>query len=143
MEFTKTAKMFRIHFLDVGRGDAIILQFANGRTYLVDSNEVEGKIIPLAYLTRTLGIIELETIVVTHPHRDHFRGLQKINEPLPRLSTNLFHIFKDFLRYDILPLLEGAGALEHWGKSSNAPFPQCSNARFSLIRFQFPSSQIV
>jgi len=41
--------MFYIHFLDVGRGDCIVLQFENGRTYLVDSNEVVGKTTPLEY----------------------------------------------------------------------------------------------
>ena len=48
--------MFLIHFLDVGRGDSTILQFENGRTYLIDSNEVAGKITPLEYLTQMLGI---------------------------------------------------------------------------------------
>lgn len=35
--------MFRIHFLDVGRGDTIVLQFENGRTYLIDCHETIGK----------------------------------------------------------------------------------------------------
>ena len=35
--------MFRIHILDVGRGDSIILQFDNGRTYLIDSNIITCK----------------------------------------------------------------------------------------------------
>jgi len=46
--------MFRIHILDVGRGDSIILQFENGRTYLIDSNEISGKVTPFEYLTKTL-----------------------------------------------------------------------------------------
>lgn len=72
-----------IHFLDVGRGDSIILQFENGRTYLVDSNEVAGKTTPLEYLTQVLRVKELETVVVTHPHRDHIRGVQRIIEHIP------------------------------------------------------------
>jgi len=75
--------MFLIHFLDVGRGDSIILQFENGRTYLVDSNEVAGKTTPLEYLTQILDVKELETVVVTHPHRDHIRGIQRIIEHIP------------------------------------------------------------
>ena len=75
--------MFLIHFLDVGRGDSIILQFGNGRTYLVDSNEVMGKTMPLEYLTQTLGVKELETVVVTHPHRDHIQGIQRIIKHIP------------------------------------------------------------
>jgi len=75
--------MFLIHFLDVGRGDSIILQFENGRTYLVDSNEVAGKTTPFEYLTQILGVKELETVVVTHPHRDHIQGIQRIIEHIP------------------------------------------------------------
>jgi competence protein ComEC len=75
--------MFLIHFLDVGRGDSIILQFENGRTYLIDSNEVTEKTTPLEYLTQVLGVKELETVVVTHPHRDHIIGIQRIIEHIP------------------------------------------------------------
>ncbi len=75
--------MFRIHILDVGRGDSIILQFDNGRTYLIDCNEASGKVAPFCYLLETLGVTELETIVITHPHADHNRGLHKIVECIP------------------------------------------------------------
>jgi len=75
--------MFRIHILDVGRGDSIILQFDNGRTYLIDSNEAAGKAIPFCYLTQKLGVTELETVVITHPHKEHVRGLKQIIECMP------------------------------------------------------------
>jgi beta-lactamase superfamily II metal-dependent hydrolase len=82
MEQAEGTKVFRIHFLDVGHGDTIILQFDNGRTYLVDYSETVGKILPMDYLS-TLGVEELETVVVTHPHRDHFRGIHRLFEAIP------------------------------------------------------------
>jgi len=75
--------MFRIHFLDVGQGDCTILQFENGRTYLIDANETSEKVTPVEYLTQTLRITQLETVVVTHPHDDHISGLQTIIEQIP------------------------------------------------------------
>ena len=75
--------MFRIHFLDVGQGDCTILQFENGRTYLIDANETSEKVTPIEYLTQTLRITHLETVVVTHPHDDHISGLQSIIEQIP------------------------------------------------------------
>jgi len=75
--------MFRIHILDVGRGDSIIMQFSNGRTYLIDSNVVFNKVTPYDYLTQNLGVTELETVVATHPHTDHIFGLQQIIEKIP------------------------------------------------------------
>lgn len=56
--------MFRIHFLDVGRGDSIILQFGNGHTYLIDSNEISGKVAPFDYL-KEIKVVELETVMAT------------------------------------------------------------------------------
>ncbi len=95
--------MFRIHILDVGRGDSIILQFENGRTYLIDSNEVKGKITPFEYL-QELGVTELETVVATHTHTDHMRGLKKIIENIPTRQvwlndyyTITSDVYNDFL----------------------------------------------
>jgi len=76
-------KKFRIHFLDVGRGDSIILQFTNGRTYLIDSNEAPGKLTPFEYLSQKLDVTELEVVIATHPHDDHIKGLQRIIETIP------------------------------------------------------------
>jgi competence protein ComEC len=83
MEQARGANVFRIHFLDVGRGDTAILQFDNGRTYLVDYFEAVGKTAPIDYLTQTLGVKELEAALVTHPHVDHFLGIQRILDVLP------------------------------------------------------------
>jgi competence protein ComEC len=75
--------MFKIHFLDVSRGDCTILQFDNGRTYLIDHYQAVGKVIPTDYLVNTLGVKELETVVITHPHHDHFLGIQNLIETSP------------------------------------------------------------
>lgn len=75
--------MFRIHFSDVGHGDTTVLQFANGRTYVVDHQLAAQKTPPIDYLVEVLGVEEIETIVVTHPHADHFLGIQRILEVIP------------------------------------------------------------
>jgi len=75
--------MFKIHFLDVGHGDCIILQFENGRIYVVDGHEVAEKTAPIEYLTSILNVTQIETIVATHPHEDHIDGLDKIIEQIP------------------------------------------------------------
>jgi competence protein ComEC len=83
MEQARGTKMSRIHFLDAGRGDTTILQFDNGRTYLIDYYEATQKTPPLDYLVNTLGVKELETVVITHPHIDHFRGIYKVFDTMP------------------------------------------------------------
>lgn len=74
-----------VYVLNVGDGDAIVIQFAappgangqpNGeRSYaVVDSND-GGKSLALL---EDLGVPRLRFVCATHPHMDHFRGLRSI-----------------------------------------------------------------
>ncbi|MDZ7315012.1 MAG: DNA internalization-related competence protein ComEC/Rec2 [candidate division KSB1 bacterium] len=67
-------------FLDVGQGDAILLQFPNGKTMLVDCGDRTetfdaGRSIVVPYLRRQ-GVHKLHTLVLTHPHADHIAGAE-------------------------------------------------------------------
>ena len=60
----------RITFLDVGQGDAALLQTADGAV-LVDEGPPEADV---AGQLEELGITRLDAIVLTHPQRDHVGG---------------------------------------------------------------------
>jgi competence protein ComEC len=57
----------RVTFLDVGQGDAILLETPRARV-LVDQGPPEGDV---ARQLRALGIRSLSALVLTHPQRDH------------------------------------------------------------------------
>ena len=61
---------FRVTFLDVGQGDAILLQTRDGAV-LVDQGPPEADV---AQQLRKLGIRRLTALVLTHPQRDHVGG---------------------------------------------------------------------
>jgi len=72
-----------ITFLDVGQGDAIVVQAPSGRTVLVDGGgEVEGhltgydigtrRVVPAL---RRLRLRSIDIVILTHPHEDHVGGL--------------------------------------------------------------------
>jgi competence protein ComEC len=63
-------KGLRITFLDVGPGDAGLLQVAQGAV-LVDQGPPEAQV---ADQIRRLGVHKLAAIVLTHPQRDHVGG---------------------------------------------------------------------
>lgn len=71
----------RVHFIDVGQGDAILLQAPTG-TVLVDAGWNDGK--ALSYL-QDQEISRLDMIVATHAHADHIGGFMEI---LPAIEVN-------------------------------------------------------
>jgi len=64
----------RITFLDVGQGDAILLQVPEGAV-LVDQGPPEAKV---AQQLRGLGVRRLAAVVLTHPQRDHIGGAETV-----------------------------------------------------------------
>jgi beta-lactamase superfamily II metal-dependent hydrolase len=82
--------LLNVHILNVGHGDSIILEYETDgrRAYgLIDSN-VRGEGEPRALTKlRYLGVSELSFVCLTHPHRDHYRGLYQIlNEYRGRIA---------------------------------------------------------
>lgn len=69
----------RIAFLDVGQGDAAVVQFPNGRVMVVDGGRAFGeydlgRLVVAPYLWDQ-GIDRIDYLVATHPQLDHIGGL--------------------------------------------------------------------
>jgi competence protein ComEC len=69
---------FTVTMIDVGQGDAILIEFPNGKRLLVDAGPLSQKfdagertIVP--FLKRN-GISEIDYLLITHPHSDHIGG---------------------------------------------------------------------
>lgn len=84
----------KVSFLDVGQGDAILIQSPGGETTLLDGGEDGEKL--LARLNEELPWWDkkIEVMILTHPHADHARGFNslfgryQINEAI---STGVWH----------------------------------------------------
>ena len=66
-----------ISFLDVGQGDSALICFPNGGKMLVDGGEDEDFLISV--LTR-MGLYKIDTMLITHDHKDHSAGVIKAME---------------------------------------------------------------
>ena len=66
-----TPTTFTAHFIDVGQGDAILIE-ANGTVILVDGGDASANVED--YL-QAQGIQDIDLMVATHPHADHIGGL--------------------------------------------------------------------
>jgi len=62
----------RVHFIDVGQADAILIQ-SGDNAVLIDSGARNGERIILPYL-ESIGVSTLDVLVGTHPHADHIGG---------------------------------------------------------------------
>lgn len=84
------ARPFRgweVVWLDVGQGDAVVVHFPDGRTWLIDAGPSypfgdAGRSIVLPYLRRR-GVSRLDWLVTTHADLDHVGGAAGVIRGLP------------------------------------------------------------
>ncbi len=70
--------VLRIMFLDVGQGDAVLVQAPTGQVALIDAGR--GAVVPIL---RQFGVGEIDLLVATHPHADHIGGMVRVIETFP------------------------------------------------------------
>lgn len=69
----------KIHFINVGQGDSILLQLPGGRNALIDGGENKNAVADriISYITG-LGISQLDFVMLTHSDSDHCGSLDNI-----------------------------------------------------------------
>ncbi len=81
--FFRQADGLTVSFIDVGHGDAVLVELPGGKTMLVDGGGQRtgdfdiGERVVSPFLWRK-GIRRLDYVVSTHPHPDHCQGLQAV-----------------------------------------------------------------
>lgn len=71
---------FTVSFLDVGQGDATLIQHPDGSAVLFDAGPPEGR---AARLLRRAGVRRLSALVLTHASRDHHGGAAEVIRRFP------------------------------------------------------------
>ena len=79
---TSTVRPLRVTFLDVGQGDAAIVQFPDGRALSIDAGglastfDIGGRVVSPAFWA--LGVRRLDYMSVTHGDADHIGGAASV-----------------------------------------------------------------
>ena len=70
-----TPPPLRVHFIDVGQGDAVLIQSPSGQNVVYDAGENPTKV--RDYLAG-LGLASLSLVIASHNHADHIGGLADV-----------------------------------------------------------------
>ncbi len=75
-------RLLRLTHLDVGQGDATVVEFPRGPLWLIDGGGQIGTTFDVGERTVVPAIVQArrapEVVVLTHPHPDHFGGLKAV-----------------------------------------------------------------
>lgn len=71
----------RVYVLDVGQGDAVLLQ-TETHSVLIDAGETDQGA-HIVQMLHALGVRRLDCIINSHPHTDHLGGLPFVLEHIP------------------------------------------------------------
>jgi competence protein ComEC len=97
---TAVNQPFRVHFIDVGQGDAILIQTTDGKNVLIDGGDTNTGVV--GYL-KSAGVQQIDLMIATHPHADHIGGLVQVLQALPVLKVvtngqpHTTSVYEDFL----------------------------------------------
>lgn len=75
----------RVHFIDVGQGDASLIQF-NSKSILIDAGPDENSSNLIKYL-KSCKVETLDYVIATHPHEDHIGAMDEV---LDKFKVNNF-----------------------------------------------------
>lgn len=116
-----TPQPFTVHFMDVGQGDAALVQTTDGHNIIVDCGGLQGNFdtgsrIIVPYL-RYLGVEQIDLLALSHGHHDHAGGaaglarLVKVNKlllPQEKPSEDVQKLLHYIKPQDILEAAEGS-----------------------------------
>lgn len=80
-----TENLLEVHFIDIGQGDAIVINFPDRKTMIIDSGTTSNGLSEfrteyLQYLDDITDNKLIEYMVITHPDTDHYNMLKKVVE---------------------------------------------------------------
>lgn len=99
--YTAPNSGLRVHFIDVGQGDSMLIETPDNRAILIDGGVPEAGSKLISYL-KEQHIEEIDLMIATHPDYDHIGGLIDVLEHFPVrkvLENGEVQLTKTFAKY--------------------------------------------
>ncbi|QDP39348.1 ComEC/Rec2 family competence protein [Radiobacillus deserti] len=102
----------KVHFLDVGQGDSMLIEAPNGKKVLIDGGRPSAGETVVQYL-KNQHISSLDLVISTHPDFDHIGGLvdvlkkvhvKKVIDSGKLYYTDTYHEYMDVIHDKKLPV---------------------------------------
>lgn len=78
VNYVSAARPLKVYFLNVGQGDSEYIELPNGKNVLIDGGPSKSSHSFLAQFMTMQGVTKIDYVVLTHPHSDHYKGLNWI-----------------------------------------------------------------
>lgn len=91
----------KVHFINVGQGDSMLLQTPNGKNILIDGGPPDSGKQVVRYLNEH-NVSKLDLIIATHPDFDHIGGLPQIMKQIKVervIDSGKIHTTRTYTRY--------------------------------------------
>ncbi|MFA5882059.1 MAG: DNA internalization-related competence protein ComEC/Rec2 [Eubacteriales bacterium] len=93
-----------VTFLDIGQGDAVLIQSPDGRSIIIDTGGVQGSPLStynpgekvLAPFLRRKGISKIDLLLLSHAHADHIQGAEAL---VKSIGVNMLVVAPQFYEY--------------------------------------------
>lgn len=97
-----TDDILKIHYIDVGQADCIVIQLPHNKTAIIDGGN-KGDFEVIDKYLQSLGIKTIDYLIATHPHEDHIGSLPLLIKSysvgavyMPKVTANT-KVFEDML----------------------------------------------
>lgn len=91
----------KIHFINVGQGDSMLIETPGGKNVLIDGGPPKAGKVVVSYLEKR-NIQSIDLMIATHPDFDHIGGLPEVMENVSVkhiVETGKFHLTKTYATY--------------------------------------------
>ncbi|MFA7007686.1 MAG: MBL fold metallo-hydrolase [Elusimicrobiales bacterium] len=77
------ARPLKVYFINVGQGDSTYIELPDGKNALIDGGPDKSETGNLALFLSSHSVTRIDNVVLTHPHSDHYTGLQYVFSKMP------------------------------------------------------------